>query len=70
MRMNLDFLEPGVFTVDQIPYIENIISNFLEIITRTSPAPHADHLFKIRDKEDARYLPEDQAQLFHHTVAQ
>ena len=70
LGMNLDFLEPGVFTVDQIPYIDSIISDFPEVITRTSPTPHADHLFKIRDEEDAKYLPEVQAQLFHHSVNQ
>ena len=47
LGINLNFLEPGVFTVDQIPYIDSIISNFPEVITRTSPTPHADHLFKI-----------------------
>ena len=70
LGMNLDFSEPGVFTVDQIPYIKDVINNFPEAITRMSPIPHAGHLFKIRDEEDVKYLPEEQAQIFHHTVVQ
>ena len=70
LGMNLNFSEPGVFTVDQIPYINNVINNFPKAITRTSPTPHVNHLFKMRDEEDAKYLPKDQAQKFHHTVAQ
>ena len=70
LGMNLDFSEPGVFTVDMIPYIQNVIADFPEEIKHTSPTPHADHLFKVRDKDDAKYLEEQQAQAFHHTVAQ
>ena len=70
LGMNLDFSEDGVFTVDMIPYIKGIIKDFPEEITRKSPTPHADHLFKVRDEKDAKYLPEEQAQQFHTTVAQ
>ncbi len=68
--MNLDFSEDGVFIVDQIPYIKGIITEFPEVITKTSPTPHVAHLFKIRDKDEAQYLPKSQAQQFHRTVAQ
>ena len=70
LGMNLDFTEPGVFQVDMIDYIKNVITDFPEEITGSSPTPHADHLFKIRDEEDAKYLPEEQAQQFHKTTAQ
>ena len=70
LGMNLDFSEPGVFTVDMIPYIKTIINDFPEEIKHHSPTPHADHLFKVRDEADAKYLPEEQARAFHHAVAQ
>ena len=70
LGMNLDFGEAGVFKVDMIDYIKKVIEEFPEEIKGSSPTPHADHLFKIRDKEDARYLPEEQAQQFHRTTAQ
>ena len=70
LGMNLDFLEPGVFTVNQISYIKDVINDFPEVIARTSPTLHADHLFNIREEEDVRYLPKEQAQNYHHTVAQ
>ena len=47
-----------------------MIEEFLELIMEKSPAPAADHLFKIRDKKEARPLEEERALAFHHTVAQ
>ena len=70
LGMNLDFTETGVFQVDMMEYINKVFDDFLEEIGATSPTPHADHLFTVRDEEDATYLPEGQAQQFHHTVAQ
>ena len=70
LGMNLDFEEAGVFRVDMIDYIKKMFDEFPEEIKGSSPTPHADHLFKIRDEEDARYLPEKQAQQFHRTTAQ
>jgi len=63
LGMNLDFSEPEVFKVDMIDYIKNVLEDFSEEITGSSPTPHADHLFKIRDKDDAKYLSEKDAQL-------
>ncbi len=37
-------------------------------MTKTTPA--ADHLFQVRDADEARPLPEEQATAFHHAVAQ
>ena len=30
----------------------------------------ADHLFSVRDADEAKYLPEEKAVAFHHTTAQ
>ena len=52
-----------------IDYINNVITDFSEEITGSSPTPHADHLFKIRDEDGAKYLSEEDAQQFHRTTA-
>jgi len=72
LGMDLDYSEPGVFKVSMIPYIDKIHEDFPEEITSGAPTPHADYLFKIRDKNDPKYraLPEEQALAFHHAVAQ
>ena len=68
--MNLDFTEAGVLQVDMVEYTNKVFVDFPEEIGATSPTPHADHLFTVRDEEDVTYLPEEQAQQFHHIVAQ
>ena len=40
------------------------------MITRKSATPAADHLFRVRDADEAKYLPEEEAIAFHHTNAQ
>lgn len=70
LGMNLDYRTPGVVRISMIPYVEKIIRNFPEDLGAIAPSPGADHLFKIRDEEEATYLPEEQAILFHHIVAQ
>ena len=32
-------------------------------------SPSVEHLFKVGDDKDTTYLPEEQAQIFHHTTA-
>ena len=70
LGMDLDFSENGVFKCSMIPYIDTIFSDFPEAITTSAPSPHTDSLFKVRDEEESKYLPEKQAEMFHHTVAQ
>ena len=53
-----------------IKYLCKILEDFLENITKSSVTPAADYLFKIRDDEEVKKLPEDLAIAFHHTVAQ
>lgn len=70
LGMSFDYLPDGEVLVDMIQYIGKIFEEFPEAIMKTSPTPAADHLFSTRDEEDARYLPEEQAQEFHRSVAQ
>ena len=70
LGMDLDYSEKGVFKVSMIPYIDKIHEDFPEFIDKSAPAPHNDYLFKVRDEDEAKFLPEEQAVLFHHSVAQ
>ena len=70
LKMHLDFTEPGVLQVDMSKYIDEIIEDFPEEVNKSSPSPHTDALFKIKEEEDAMILPEEQAVQFHHTTAQ
>ena len=51
-------------------YLDSIIDEFTELITGKSATPAADHLFSVRDADEAKYLPEENAIAFHHTTAQ
>jgi hypothetical protein len=70
LGMDLDYSEKGVFAVSMVGYTDQIIGDFPEEITKSSACPHNENLFKIREESEARYLPEEQAIKFHHSVAQ
>jgi hypothetical protein len=53
-----------------IPYTSKILTDFPEPITTSCTTPAAYHLFTVREENKAKFLPEAQAQAFHHTVAQ
>ena len=40
------------------------------MITGKAATPAADHLFSVRDADEAKYPPEENAIAFHHTTAQ
>ncbi|EJK60825.1 hypothetical protein THAOC_18763, partial [Thalassiosira oceanica] len=63
---------PGDGTVQfsQIPYIAKIFDDFPEEIKSTSTSPAADHLFNVRDVEEATFLDTERADALHHCVAQ
>ena len=53
-----------------IKYAKQILNDSSEITTSISASHAVDHLFDIRDESEAKLLPEEQAQHFHHSVAQ
>ncbi len=59
-----------------IKYLKKIFSNFPEEITKFARGKHpespgADYLFKTRGGEESqKFLPKEQAQVFHRSVAQ
>jgi hypothetical protein len=70
LGMDLNFANEGVAQISMITYTTKVLTDFPEAITTSCATPAADHLFTIRDKASAKFLPEAQAQAFHHTVAQ
>jgi hypothetical protein len=70
LGMDLNFSQPGIAQISMINYSKKVLDNFPKAITTSCVTPAANHLFTIRDKKEAKFLPEEQAQAFHHTVAQ
>jgi len=66
--MNLDFSEDGSVKVSMIPYLNEILCDFPELLGDITTSPTADHLLKVRSDGEARLLPEEQAVSFHHFV--
>ena len=69
LGMNLDFSEDGNCKVSMIPYLNELLRDFPELLGAIATSPAADHLFKVRPEGEARLLPEEQAISFHHFVA-
>jgi hypothetical protein len=68
LGMDLDYSEKGVVKVSMIKYLTNLLQEFPEELGDSTASPAAAHLFQVRD--DVAKLPEEQAQIFHHTTAQ
>jgi hypothetical protein len=69
--LGVDYELPGNGKVEasMFKFIDDLIEEFPEPITSKAATPAADHLFKIRPEQEAKYLPEEQAALFHHFTA-
>ncbi len=70
LGMDVNFANKGIAQISMITYKAKVLTNFPEAITSSCATPAANHLFTIRDKASVKFLPEAQAQAFHHTVAQ
>ncbi len=70
LGMDLDYSTPGVLSVSMVKYTKAIINSFPENITTPAATPATDHLFQVRNDNEAILLPEDQAVIFHNTVPQ
>lgn len=49
------------------PYLDKIFKYFPEEVGCSTPSPHTNNLFKVRDESETKFLPEEQAVMFHHT---
>jgi hypothetical protein len=70
LGMDMDWSTDGQVSISMIKYLYKILEDFLDNITKSSVTPAADYLFKIRENEEVKKLPEELAIAFHHTVAQ
>ena len=68
--MNFEFMDNGSLEVSMFKYLDSIIDEFPELIMGKAATSAADHLFSVRDADEAKYLPEEKAIAFHHTTAQ
>ena len=60
----------GSLEVSMLKYLDSIIDEFPELILGKAATPAADHMFSVRDADEAKYLPEEKSIAFHHTTAQ
>jgi len=70
LGMDFDYSETGKFKVSMIKYLDNVLTEFPEVLTGSAATPAADHLFKVREDGTAKLLDESEAHIFHHTTAQ
>ena len=71
LGIDLDYTGTRNVKISMIKYLKKIFVAFPEEITTTAETPAAEHPLKTGDREDnTKALPEEQAQAFHHTVAQ
>jgi hypothetical protein len=70
LGVDMEFKDYRTFDVSMATYLENVISEFLEMIGGKAETPVGDHLFQIREGKVAKPLEEESSLAFHHTVAQ
>ena len=71
LGMEMDFgTDPGTMIISMSKDLQKIIEEFPETLRGTKASPARDNLFDIREEEDRKLLPEEQASQFHRTVAQ
>ena len=70
LGMDLDFSSDKVAKVGMIKYIRDIENDFPEPLGTPAATPAADHLFKIRDPDEARLLEDPKKEAFHHATYQ
>ena len=56
--MDFEFMEDGSLEVSMFQYLDGIIDEFPELMTVKAATPAADHMFRVRDADEAKYLPE------------
>ena len=70
LGMDFEFMKNGSLEVLMFEYLDSIIDEFPELITGKAATPAADHLFSVRDADEAKYLLEEKAIAFHRNTAQ
>ena len=50
LGMDLDYSKKGLFLVSMVKYTDQVIDDFPDDITKSSPCPHNENLFRIRER--------------------
>ena len=58
LGMDFDFMNNGSLEVSMFKYLNSIIDDLPEFITGKAATPAADHMFSVRDADEAKCLPE------------
>ena len=70
LGMDFKFMDNLSLEVSMFKYVDSIIDEFPELIAGKAATPAADHMFSVRDADEAKYLPEEKDITFRHTTAQ
>jgi hypothetical protein len=74
LGMDFDYSMPGTVQISMIKHLQKVFDEFPDDIGKPASTPASDHLFRVRDPDEVeklgKYLSEEQAAHFHHTVAQ
>ena len=69
LGIDLDFeIKRGTLIISQINYLQKILEEFLEVLTRSTACPAGNHIFKMREDKDREILGEEMAKQFHRTA--
>jgi hypothetical protein len=70
LGVDMEFKDDEILDVSMVEYLENVISEFPEMISGKAATPAGNHLFHIREGKEAKALEEERSLAFHHTIAQ
>jgi hypothetical protein len=70
LGMDFNFATDRITQVSMITYTSKFLTDFPKPITTSCATPALDLLFTVRNKSEAKFLPEKTAQAFDHMVAQ
>ena len=68
LGMVLNYLEKGKLKVTMKDYTKKILDSFTEDIGQAAMMPASDYLFQVRNENEGKKLPQEQAAIFHHSV--
>ena len=54
LGMDFEFMDDGSLEVSMFQYLDIIIDEFPELITGKAATPAADHMFSVRDADEAK----------------
>ena len=68
LGMELNHIKKATVKLYTIKYLYSVLKELQYHLDMAATTPAADHLFMVRDEGTPQYLPENQAQTFHHAL--